>query len=185
MLTMHAFGYMIQGDLCLERKSDALILRSTHNARWLGALVMGFALFILFKLFNVPDQSGFGLVVYWFSVAIGVAFLGIGVFLSLPREVTTTFDLDANRVVHLVSIGRGRYERRRTYAFAEILGLRLNGYAAEPDSYMPVMMLLNGKTRWLSTANASFLISEMTIEAISAVTGLQKLGVARQRLWGS
>ena len=84
-----------------------------------------------------------------------------------------------------MSIGRGRYERRRTYAFAEILGLRLNGYAAEPDSYMPVMMLLNGETRWLSAANASFLISETTIEAISAVTGLQKLGVGRQRLWGS
>jgi hypothetical protein len=139
-------------------------------------------LFLLFKLFNVPDQSGFGLLVYWFSVAIGVAFLGIGVFLSLPREVATTFDLDSQRVVHLVSIGRGRYERRRTYAFAEIIGLRLNGYAAEPDSYMPVMTLLNGETRWLSTANTSYLICEATIEAICAVTGLQKLGVLRQGL---
>jgi len=175
MLTMDAFGYMIQSDLRLERQGNALILQSKHNARWLGALVGGFALFFLFKLFNVPDQSGFGLLVYWFSVAIGVAFLGIGVFLSLPREVTTTFDLESHRVVHLVSIGRGRYERRRTYAFAEILGLRLNGYTAEPDSYMPVMTLLNGQTRWLSTANTS----EVTIEAICAVTGLQKLGVRR------
>ena len=185
MLTMDAFGYMIQSDLRLVRQGNALILQSKHNARWLGALVMGFALFFLFKLFNVPDQSGFGLLVYWFSVAIGVGFLGIGVFLSLPREVTTTFDLDSHRVVHLMSIGRDWYERRRTYAFAEILGLRLNGYAAEPDSFMPVMTLLNGETRWLSTANASFLICETTIEAICAETGLRKLGVARQRLWGS
>jgi hypothetical protein len=49
---------------------------------------------------------------------------------------------------------------------------------------MPVMTLLNGETRWLSTANASFLICETTIEAICAETGLQKLGVGRQRLWG-
>jgi len=184
MLTMDAFGYMIHSDLRLERQGNALILQSKHNARWLSALVGGFALFFLFKLFNVPDQSGFGLLVYWFSVAIGVAFLGIGVFLSLPREVTTTFDLDSHCVVHLVSIGRGRYERRRTYAFADILGLRLNGYAAEPDSYMPVMTLLSGETRWLSTANTSYLICETTIEAICAVTGLQKLGVLRQGLWG-
>ena len=180
---MDAFGH-IQADLRLERQGNALILHSKHNARWLGALVGGFALFVLFKLFNVPDQSGFGLLVYCFSVAIGVAILGVGVFLSLPREVTTTFDVDSHRVVHLVSIGRGRYERRRTYTFAEILGLRLNGYAAEPDSYMPVMMLLNNQTRWLSTASASFLICETTIEAICAETGLQKLGVGRQRLWG-
>jgi hypothetical protein len=81
-----------------------------------------------------------------------------------------------------MSIGRGWYERRRTYAFTEIAGLRLNGYDPEPDSYMPVMIL---RTRQLSTANSSYLICAMTIEAICEVTGLQKLGVARQRLWGS
>jgi hypothetical protein len=187
MATMHAFGHMIQGDLCLERQGDALIVHSKHNARWLGALVGGFALFFLIKWMSIPNQSERALLPllgYWFGVVLGVAFVGIGIFLSLPREVTTTFDLRAQRVVHHLSIGRGWYERRRTYAFAEISGLRLNGYDAEPDSYMPVMMLRNGESRWLSTANASFLICETTIEAICAVTGLQKLGVGRQRLWG-
>jgi hypothetical protein len=33
--------------------------------------------------------------------------------------------------------------------------------------------------------NSSYLICAMTIEAICEVTGLQKLGFARQRLWGS
>jgi len=106
-------------------------------------------------------------------------------FFLLPREVITTFDLRSHRVVHHVSIGRGWYERRRTYAFTEIAGLRLNGYDPEPDSFMPVMILRNGETRWLSTANSSDLICAMTIEAICELTGLQKLGVARQRLWGS
>lgn len=78
-----------------------------------------------------------------------------------------------------MSIGRGRYERCRTYAFAEIAALHLNGFYAEPASYMPVMTLRNGETRWLS-----YLICTTTVEAICAVTGLQKLGVA-QRLWGS
>ena len=78
-----------------------------------------------------------------------------------------------------MSFGRGWYERRRTYAFAEIAGLRLSGYDAEHDSYMPVMTLQNGETRRLSTANNGYLICAMTIEAICAATGLQKLGVSR------
>jgi hypothetical protein len=36
------------------------------------------------------------------------------------------------------------------------------------------------ETRWLSTVNRSYLICATTIEAICGVTGLQKLGVARQ-----
>jgi hypothetical protein len=116
---------------------------------------------------------------YWLGVVIGVALFGFGVFLLLSREIITTFDLRSHRVVHHVSIGRGWYERRRTYSFAEIAGLLLNEYHGETHSYMPVMTLLNGETRWLSTANGSYLICAMTIEAICAVTGLQKLGVAR------
>jgi hypothetical protein len=78
-----------------------------------------------------------------------------------------------------VSIGGGWYERRRTYPFAEVAGLRLTWYDAESDSYMPSMMLQNGKTRWLSTANGSYLICATTIAAICAETGLHQLGVAR------
>ena len=177
---------MIQGDLRLEHQDNALIVRSKHNARWYGALGVGIALIFLIQWTSVPAPSGLALLAYWFGLVIGVvAPAGIGVFLLLPREVITTFDLRCHRVVHHVSIGRGWYERRRTYAFTEIAGLRLNGYDPEPDFYMPVMILRNGETRWLSTANSSYLICAMTIEAICEVTGLQKLGVARQRLWGS
>jgi hypothetical protein len=38
-------------------------------------------------------------------------------------------------------------------------------------------LLRNGETRWLSTANGSYLIHATTIEAICAITGLQNLGV--------
>jgi len=159
-------------------------VHSKHNA-WFGALSGSFALVFLIRWISMPDQSGLALLAYWFGVVLGVTVVGAVVFLSLPREVTTTFDLSSHRVVHHVSVLRGWYERRRTYAFAEIAGLRLNGYDSEPDSYMPVMMLRNGETRWLSTANGSYLICTMTIEAICAATSLQKLGVARQRWWGS
>jgi len=179
---------MIEGDLRLERQGDALIMHSRHNARWLGALLVSFALYFIWRIYGIglPNQSGLALLGYCFGVLIGVTFLGIGVFLSLPREITTTFDLRSHRVVHHVSIGRGWYERRHTYGFGEIAGLRLIEHDGEPYSYMPVMTLQNGKTRWLSTANcSSYLIGATTIEAICAVTGLQKLGIARQRWWGS
>ena len=126
---------MIQGDLRLEHQDNALIVRSKHNARWYGALGVGIALIFLIQWTSVPAPSGLALLAYWFGLVIGVvAPAGIGVFLLLPREVITTFDLRCHRVVHHVSIGRGWYERRRTYAFTEIAGLRLNGYDPEPDS---------------------------------------------------
>jgi hypothetical protein len=150
-------------------------------------LLVGFALYLIWRIYGIriPKQSWLALLAYWFSVVIGVMVLGVGVFLLLPREVIATFDLRSHRVVRHVSIYRGWYERRCTYAFVEIEGLRLNGYDAEPGSYMPVMVLLNGETRWLSTANGSYLICTMTIETICAVAGFQKLGVVRQRWWES
>ena len=90
MATIHAFGQMIQGDLRLVRQGNTLIVHSKHNARWFGALLCCFALFFLIKWISMPDQSGFALLGYWFGVVIGVTLVGIGVFLSLPREVTTT-----------------------------------------------------------------------------------------------
>jgi hypothetical protein len=90
MATIHAFGQMIQGDLRLVRQGNTLIVHSKHNARWFGALLCSFALFFLIKWISMPDQSGFALLGYWFGVVIGVTLVGIGVFLSLPREVTTT-----------------------------------------------------------------------------------------------
>ena len=47
----------------------------------------------------MPNQGGVPLLGYWFGVVIGVMFLGIFILLSLPREVTTTFDLRSHRVV--------------------------------------------------------------------------------------
>src|SRR5215831_1756394 len=104
--------YMIEGDLRLERQGNALIVHSKHNARWFGALVGGFALFFFFRWISMPNQGGLPLLGYWFGVVIGVMFLGIGIFLSLPREVTTTFDLRSRsrrdgrrRRCHLLSLG--------------------------------------------------------------------------------
>jgi hypothetical protein len=176
--------YMIAGDdLRLERQGDALIVHSRRVASWVGALsIFGFALIWLKQIYWImmPNQSGRALLGYWLSVVIGVMIVGIGVFLLLPREVITTFDLRSHRVHHHLSIGRGCYDRRSTYAFAEIAGLGLK-YYAEPGSYMPVMALRNGETRRLSTANGSHLIYAMTIEAMCAATGLQNIGVR----WGS
>ena len=175
------FSPMVQPDLRLERQGKALILHAKHNARWVGALVGGFGLYLFWRIYGIeiPNQSALALIAYWFGLLVGVTFVGIGGFLLLPREVTTTFDPRSSRVDHQVSVGRGWVERRRTYTFAEIAGLRLTGYDAESDSYMPAMTLRNGKTRWLSTANGSHLICAMTIAAICAATGLHHLGVAR------
>jgi hypothetical protein len=100
-------GHMIEGDLRLERQGNALIVHSKHNARWFGALVGSVVLIMLIRWISswisMSDPSGPALLGNWFVVVLGVTFVGIGVFLSLPREVTTTFDLRSYRVVHHLS----------------------------------------------------------------------------------
>src|SRR5262249_13605412 len=152
MIVSIAGFYFRQNDLRLERQGNALVVHAKHNARWVGVLLSGFGLCVTWYIYGIEiaNHGVPALVTYWLLLMFGVAVAGIGVFLLLPREVTTTFDLGSRHVVHHVSIGRGWYERRRTYAFAEIAGLRLTGYDVESDSYMPSMMLQNGKTRWLS-----------------------------------
>src|SRR5215813_12704779 len=87
--------YIIEGDLRLERQGNALIVHSKHNARWFGALVGGFALFFLSAGLACPIRVGFPCLAT--GSAIGVMLLGIGIFLSLPREVTTTLLLPPRR----------------------------------------------------------------------------------------
>jgi hypothetical protein len=54
-------------DLRLERRGDALIMHSRHNARWLGALLAGFALCVIWCIYgiSIPNQSGLALFAYW------------------------------------------------------------------------------------------------------------------------
>jgi len=69
---------MIQGDLRLDRQGNALIVHSKHNARWVGALVVGLALIFLIRGVWMPDQSGLALLGYWLGGVLGVTPLGIG-----------------------------------------------------------------------------------------------------------
>lgn len=129
----------------LERQGDALILH-LRGASWVAALLTsGFALIWLYQSYSamMANQSERAFLGHLISVVIGVMIGGWGVFLWLPREVVTTFDLRSQRVLHHVNIGRGRYERRRIYAFAEILGLGLE-YDAE-SGHMLVMALRDGR----------------------------------------
>jgi hypothetical protein len=54
---------------------------------------------------------------------MGVAFVIVGPFLLLPREVNTIFDLRSRRVLHNVGFCKGLYERRQAHSFDEIAGL--------------------------------------------------------------
>jgi hypothetical protein len=128
-----------------------------------GAIGPASRSFFFQHLVSMPDQSGLALLAYWFGIVIGVTFVSVGMFLSLPREVNTR--LRSHRVVHHVSIERGCYVRRRAYAFAQITGLGLKEYYGEPYSYLPVMTLRNGEMRCIRTANSSYLIYARTIAA--------------------
>ena len=158
--------------LRLERKGDALVLRATDAAWWFGALFGGFAVFWLLGWIR---QGTGGALTYWGGVLMGVAFVIVGLFLLLPREVNTIFDLRSCRVLHNVSFCKGLHEHRQAYSFDEIAGLGVKEYGAEGYSYMPVMVLRGGKTRWLATNNGGYLAMANTIDDVCSATGLAKL----------
>ena len=158
--------------LRLERKGDALVLRATNAAWWLGALFGGIS--VLWLLGWIRQEAGRGLS-YWGGVLMGVAFVLVGLFLFLPREVNTIFDLRSRRVLHNVSFCGGLYERHRAYSFDEISGLGVKEYGGEGYSCMPVMVLRGGKTRRLAANSEGYLAMANTIDDVCSATGLAKV----------
>src|SRR5262245_53527127 len=128
------------GGLSLKREGDKLILYSQNSVRWFGVLFGGFAVIWTIGWIN---QGG-----AWFGLLIGIAFAGIGGFLMLPRTITTTFDTRSRRVHHNINICNGWYQRSTTYSFAEIAGVGVKEYNNEGYTYMPIIKLKGGGTRW-------------------------------------
>src|SRR5215467_11319480 len=119
-------------------------------------------------------EAGF----YWRGVVMGVAFVLLGLFLFLPREGNTFFDLRSRRVLRNVTFCKGLYEHRQAYSFDEIAGLGVKEYVTNGSagcSYIPVMVLCGGKARWLAANNKGYLPWANTIDDVCSVTALAKL----------
>jgi hypothetical protein len=161
--------------LRLERKGDSLVLRATNsNAAWrFGVFFVGFSVFWLVGW--IRQETGGGGLALWGGVLMGVAFVLFGLFLLLPREVITIFDLRSRRVLHNVSSYKGLYERRPAYSFDEIAGLGVKKSSESSYSYMPVMVLSGGKTRRLAVRGEGYLAMANTIDDVCSATGLAKL----------
>ena len=160
--------------LRLEREGESLVLRATNSnaSWWFGAFFGGFSLFWL--LGWIGQEPGVAL---WGGVLMGVAFITIGLFLLLPREVNTIFDLRSRRVLRNVSFCRGLYERRQAYSFDEIAGMGVKEFGSSDSSYsfMPVMVLRSGKTRRLAVGREGYLAMANTIDDVCSATGSAKL----------
>ena len=156
----------------LERRPDALILHS-KNSDWLFGLVFaGFSIFWLVGWNEQQDglgqSAGFGNV-------IGLLFVAVGLFLVLPREVITIFDLRKQRVIHTHNVGFGLYRRTNEYDFTAIESLGLDEYSNEDMSYLPKIRLKDGKKRWLSVLNGYSKESfSNDIDLICVATGLTR-----------
>jgi hypothetical protein len=178
---------ILSGGFDLSRESDALILRATNGGvRWFGALFGGFAIFRLSVW--IPQGAGGG-IGYWFGIGIGLTFVVVGAFLLVRREITTIFDLRTRRVLVNVNFCNGWYERRQTYTFDEIASVGVKEYVNEGYSYMPVLVLRRGKTRYLATINGGYLAFAKSMGEIAAATGLPKMDVWNPKMdvwnrWG-
>ena len=162
----------ISGRLYLDRQDDALILRATNEARWFGALVGGFAVFWLIVWTRQGAEIGFE-----FGLLVGVTFAVVGLFMALRHDITTIIDPRSRRVLYNVDLCNGWYKCRQTYSFDEIAGLGVKEYVGEGYSYMPVLVLRGGKTRWLANVSGGYLAFTKTMDEVCCATGLPRLDI--------
>jgi hypothetical protein len=149
----------------LNRDGSRLILRSNGSAFWFGAFFAGFAVFWLSKWTAGSNVNGG--VAYLLGALVGVSFVIIGLAIMVPRTITTIFDLQNRRVVHDISLANGWYRITRSYSFFDVASLGASEHNSDSSySYMPVMRLRNGETRWLAAWNGSFLAFRDAIDLI-------------------
>jgi hypothetical protein len=166
----------------LDRQGDTLVLTSRVNAGGLGALVIIFGIAWLFlawtsELNGGPGHYAVAVIVHYAIAVIGSIIFGAMLFLALPHEVTTVFDLRSRSALRTRSLAAGLYRRCGTYGFAGIAGLGIKEYG-NGGSYRPVMTLRTGETLLLSTialGDNGYLSYAKTIADVCAAIGLPQV----------
>jgi hypothetical protein len=155
--------------MTLTREGDRLILVSTHRGPWLGILVLALAAFWTVGWLSEAARGGFA---YWTGLIVGLPAAAFGVFLLLPRTVTTTFDLGAREVRYTASVA-GFAQKSRTYAFDAVDCLMLVQYAGEVTSFMPALKLKSGGVHALAVANGRLSDFAKLLQDVAIATGLK------------
>jgi hypothetical protein len=155
--------------MTLTRQGDRLILHSSHRGPWLGILVLVLAVFWTIGWLSEAARGGFA---YWTGLIIGLPTAAFGVFLFLPRTVTTTFDTVAREVRYTASVS-GFAQKSRIYAFDALDSLMLVQYAGEVTSFMPTLKLKSGGVHALAVANGRLTDFAKLLEDVAAATGLK------------
>jgi hypothetical protein len=155
--------------MTLTRHGNTLTLTSSHRGPWLGILVLALAAFWTIGWLSEAARGGFA---YWTGLVVGLPAAAFGVFLFLPRTVTTTFDPGAREVRHNASVA-GFAQKSRTYAFDTLDCLMLVQYAGEVTSFMPVLRLKSGGVHALAVANGRLTDFVKLLQDVAAATGLK------------
>ncbi len=85
------------------------------------------------------------------------------------------------RIVHTLTVAW--HQRRRDYSFADVASVGVKEFYGEGYSYMPVMSLRNGETRWLSAGNCGFLSCAEVVDEIRRLTGLERRDIPYRGWW--
>jgi hypothetical protein len=159
-------------NLSFERMGNLMTVRSVHTFQWFGVLFGGFALFWLRGWVDQESAKQGG--EFWFGVMMGSTFALLGLFLLIPRELHTVFDLKARRVSQHLRFAKGLYESKRSYAFDDVEALGVREYRGDDITYKPYLKARDGKTLSLATNHADLKRSQEMIADICSRTGLTR-----------
>jgi len=146
---------MLENACAIERTDTALTIRSRNVKRWLSYLLM------------VTGAAG----VWWTPWAACVALAGIGIALWLPREVSTTFDLQTKEVRQTAHQWRRVHHRVIAYGDIESIGF----YEPDPTEPGKFAVIRLKQKEQIRIALPGSVLSEKAMNLIAAVTGLPRV----------
>jgi hypothetical protein len=149
----------------IERKESRLIVQSRNTQQLGGAFCVAFGIAILFLLSRLTE----GILIV---LLVPAAFIIFGLFLLLPRRITTIFDSGSRQVHRTVIIGNWS-RHTRNIAFAEIASLGFDRHQPHPgdNTFYAVIRLQTGETFSIDP-NPYYEMNLKPIETIAAETGL-------------
>lgn len=171
---------MLTDEVVVHQSDGRVTLCCENSHKWFGGVILAFMAFWIFRWCSGPNaNTGIS---FWIGliVAAGV-FVPAGLFIALPREIKTTFDLRSRVMEHRTTYAGGLYVTKREVPFAQIEGVGLQEYNNQGFSYAPVAKLKNGKRLSFATSNGGHVQHQAVIDVVSAATGIALLTLPAKR----
>ena len=157
----------------VERRTEALILRSKSSEEFGGLFVVGFSI-LCFIIWNALFGQ-FDFITSLLGNLVCLVMFATGALAALPRRVTTMFSLPEQHVTYSYDFAFGTYCRICKFEFREIASIGMEKWFNEGFvGYTPKIRLKNGKAYELSMTQGDVVVLSNYLNLICSLTNAKR-----------